>query len=354
MAYSSLPPGVCAPCLPQSVGAHFSAVWKEYQLHQLKAGMREELLRKGISPDDVRQAFDEFDEDGNGLIDLKEFSQFITRVLKLRLSRPEISTLWRSIDIDGLGEIDFGEFCGTLFPDRIPDLAPSDPALSSESRTADSDGPKEGKGGAAAGGGGRGGGGGQKAGGEVAELTAALGRRLQSVEDRMGSMDTQLEMMRSISVQVLEMMHEVHAEVAGSNSGHGGHGKSGRGATRERSKSRSASPSLEQRERTRKGGGRQQRTQRADTREKSGSRVERGSWGGSASGRKPHEDEFFDMDISLARNVPGAATRDRPASRPTSRNEHRERSGSGAKAGGHSMSHSRSSTPTLHLPDLES
>ena len=41
-----------------SVGSHFSAVWKEYQLHQLKAGMRDQLLAKGIAPDDLQRAFE--------------------------------------------------------------------------------------------------------------------------------------------------------------------------------------------------------------------------------------------------------------------------------------------------------
>ena len=37
-------------------------------------------MNKGISPDDVATAFQEFDEDGNGLIDGTEFSNFITKV----------------------------------------------------------------------------------------------------------------------------------------------------------------------------------------------------------------------------------------------------------------------------------
>ena len=110
--------GVIFIAMPlNSVGSHFSAVWKEYQLLQLKAGMRDQLLKQGISPDDVRSAFDEFDEDGNGEIDNSEFGKFITNVLKLNISRAEISNLWRSIDIDGLGAVDFAEFSAVLFAD---------------------------------------------------------------------------------------------------------------------------------------------------------------------------------------------------------------------------------------------
>ena len=62
---------------------------------QLKSGMRDQLLKQGISPDDVQSAFAEFDEDGNGEIDGQEFGKFITDVLKLDMSRHERSTLWR-------------------------------------------------------------------------------------------------------------------------------------------------------------------------------------------------------------------------------------------------------------------
>ena len=88
--------GVIFLAMPlNSVGTHFSAVWKEYQLMQLKSGMRDQLLKQGISPDDVQSAFAEFDEDGNGEIDGQEFGKFITDVLKLDMSRHERSTLWR-------------------------------------------------------------------------------------------------------------------------------------------------------------------------------------------------------------------------------------------------------------------
>ena len=111
--------GVVFLAMPlNSVGTHFSNVWKEFQLHQLKSGMREQLLKKGISPDDVSKAFDEFDEDGNGLIDLPEFTSFIYNVLKLKITKAEVSQVWRSLDIDGLGAVDFAEFQATLFPDN--------------------------------------------------------------------------------------------------------------------------------------------------------------------------------------------------------------------------------------------
>lgn len=56
--------GVIFLAMPlNSVGTHFSNVWKEYQLHLLKSGMREQLMNKGILPSDVQKAFEEFDEE---------------------------------------------------------------------------------------------------------------------------------------------------------------------------------------------------------------------------------------------------------------------------------------------------
>ncbi len=45
-----------------SVGNHFARVWEERQLHLLQTAMRVQLMQRGISPDDVRAAFDSFDK----------------------------------------------------------------------------------------------------------------------------------------------------------------------------------------------------------------------------------------------------------------------------------------------------
>jgi len=99
-----------------SVGNHFTRVWEERQMYLLVEGIRQQLVRQGISPNDVRSAFDQVDVDGDGQIDGDEFSSFVTGVLMIKMSRAELHKLWRSLDIDGLGYIDFNEFTATLFP----------------------------------------------------------------------------------------------------------------------------------------------------------------------------------------------------------------------------------------------
>ena len=73
-------------------------------------------MKKGIYPDDVVSAFKSFDTDGNGLIDGNEFKTFVTNKLKLELDKVELHHLWRSLDVDGLGSIDFAEFTATCYP----------------------------------------------------------------------------------------------------------------------------------------------------------------------------------------------------------------------------------------------
>lgn len=141
--------GVIFLAMPlNSIGTHFSRAWEERQLHLLKTAMRVQLVKKGISPDDVSAAFEEFDTDGNGLIDGIEFAQFVTKVLKIQMSRTELHQLWHSLDIDGLGAIDFAEFSATLFPQSRKTLEVNlarteDDGSSAKGAGADSGAPKE-------------------------------------------------------------------------------------------------------------------------------------------------------------------------------------------------------------------
>ena len=109
--------GVVFLAMPLStVGQNFSTVWEERQLYRLQAVTRQLLAENSISPDDCLQAFKQFDPDGNGLIDANEFTFFIQQVLGLDLPRPEVSKLWRMLDINNTGAINFVEFTSVLFP----------------------------------------------------------------------------------------------------------------------------------------------------------------------------------------------------------------------------------------------
>ena len=65
-----------------------------------------------IDPDklaEYREAFDLFDEDGSGEIDVEEFENLM-KTLGYNYTDIELKEMIEQIDIDGSGEIDFAEF----------------------------------------------------------------------------------------------------------------------------------------------------------------------------------------------------------------------------------------------------
>ena len=69
-----------------------------------------------LSDDDMRQTFDEFDEDGNGFISASELQRAIARLADdgEAVSADEVDAMIRTVDRNGDGQIDFGEFVQAL------------------------------------------------------------------------------------------------------------------------------------------------------------------------------------------------------------------------------------------------
>lgn len=135
-----------------------------WQLFKLQALVRQMLAENGMSPDECATAFREFDADNNGLVEVNEFRHFVDAVLGLKLRKPEFSALWRMLDTDGSGAINFAEFAAVLFPNLdVSDLESEEQKLD-ELVAATSHGPagsrggRGGDGGRCSGGGGGGGG----------------------------------------------------------------------------------------------------------------------------------------------------------------------------------------------------
>lgn len=59
--------------------------------------------------EELREDFEAFDRDGNGLIDFAEFEELLDG-LGAEMSRPEARTGFHVIDTDGDGRISFTEF----------------------------------------------------------------------------------------------------------------------------------------------------------------------------------------------------------------------------------------------------
>lgn len=75
------------------------------------------LVANGFKPHDVVLAYKEFDTNLDGLIAFDEFVNFCRDRLELKLAKPEIYEIWRKLDLNGSGVINFSEFTAMLFPD---------------------------------------------------------------------------------------------------------------------------------------------------------------------------------------------------------------------------------------------
>jgi hypothetical protein len=110
--------GVLFLAMPLStIGSNFNKVWEERQLIKVQRLIRQLLMENGISADDCIVAFEQMDQDGNGEISWPEFTDFLLEVLGLQISKKELKHLWRMIDENASGSIDFQEFSDAIFPD---------------------------------------------------------------------------------------------------------------------------------------------------------------------------------------------------------------------------------------------
>lgn len=61
-------------------------------------------------PEELKDIFEEFDEDGSGSIDIKELGEAMTKLLGKRPHKKVIESVMQMADSDGNGELDFEEF----------------------------------------------------------------------------------------------------------------------------------------------------------------------------------------------------------------------------------------------------
>ena len=114
--------GVLFLAMPLStIGSNFNKVWEERQLLKLQRLLRQLLMENSISADDCKVAFEQMDQDGNGEVSWDEFLVFLTEVLGLQIPKKELKSLWRMIDENASGTIDFNEFSDALFPSAKTD-----------------------------------------------------------------------------------------------------------------------------------------------------------------------------------------------------------------------------------------
>lgn len=114
------------------VGSCFSQTWFDQDRIMLLDQVRSRLQAQGFSQEDLQTVFEEVDQDKSGLIEFEEFRQMIETFNLRSLNAAKIRKLFQVFDNDGDGEINFTDFCLTLYPDLsvFNDYDPVSPAFS--------------------------------------------------------------------------------------------------------------------------------------------------------------------------------------------------------------------------------
>ena len=94
--------------------------------------VRPYLTMRQVELDAMHGVFGQFDRDGSGAIDVKEFQQLVFEVAELTLTDKEAKNAVRAIDFNGNGTIDFYEFIMWYDGSSPPAGATPLPCLSSD------------------------------------------------------------------------------------------------------------------------------------------------------------------------------------------------------------------------------
>lgn len=110
--------GLCFTAMPLAiVGNTFSAAWEARMLSTISDQIRRGLLEQGHEASDLIKAFADFDLNHNGEIDYKEFKQVVTKHLNVALDVKKLRKVWKALDADDTGSINYTEFCIAMFPE---------------------------------------------------------------------------------------------------------------------------------------------------------------------------------------------------------------------------------------------
>eukprot|EP00747_Dinoflagellata_sp_TGD_P099299 gnl/TRDRNA2_/TRDRNA2_167696_c0_seq2.p1 gnl/TRDRNA2_/TRDRNA2_167696_c0~~gnl/TRDRNA2_/TRDRNA2_167696_c0_seq2.p1 ORF type:complete len:821 (-),score=137.08 gnl/TRDRNA2_/TRDRNA2_167696_c0_seq2:2-2161(-) len=101
------------------VGGCFSQTWFDQDRISLLEKVRSRLNAQGFTQEDLREVFDEVDEDGSGEIDINEFKKMIKSFNLRSLNTTKIHRLFHYFDADADGTISFSDFALTLYPESL-------------------------------------------------------------------------------------------------------------------------------------------------------------------------------------------------------------------------------------------
>lgn len=110
--------GVIFMAMPIAItGSCFSQTWFDQDRIMLLDQVRSRLQAQGFSQEDLQTVFEEVDQDKSGAIEFEEFRQMIETFNLRSLNAAKIRKLFQCFDNDGDGEINFTDFCLTLYPE---------------------------------------------------------------------------------------------------------------------------------------------------------------------------------------------------------------------------------------------
>ena len=84
--------------------------------------IKRDLLRKGLSVNDVLDAFEGFDRNHDGVCSYKEFKRALKQQLRINLHTKKLRQVWKMLDHDESGEVKYSEFAAALFPELEDDV----------------------------------------------------------------------------------------------------------------------------------------------------------------------------------------------------------------------------------------
>lgn len=105
--YMAMPLGI--------VGNAFSEVWADRDRLLVIKRFRGAFVQGGFTLQGFHDLFAIFDADGNGTLDIDEFSLML-RTIQMKLSEERIRMLFQTLDKDNTGEIQFEELLAALVP----------------------------------------------------------------------------------------------------------------------------------------------------------------------------------------------------------------------------------------------
>jgi len=103
------------------VGSNFSLAWEGRTMALIAEEIKRDLLRKGLSVNDVLASFEGFDRNRDGVCSYKEFKRALTQ-LRINLHTKKLRHVWKMLDHDESGEVKYSEFAAALFPELEDDV----------------------------------------------------------------------------------------------------------------------------------------------------------------------------------------------------------------------------------------